>query len=157
MGYISHSEVLGSLILSFLSRHEKWDELLSNSLWILHIYIYSDVSATQYHFFLCLLLSRIPSIIMVWILMLCISFLLLIHDMSPPVVSMVGLSSSTRILVTSVEFSKAPSRSTLTRLYGFFYSLILWRQIKWCGQGVDWMQYERPRSFYRLHWAWNFM
>ena len=58
------------------------------------------------------------------ILLFCL-FFTLSYEVYPTVVSMDILNSSTRKLVTSVEFSKAPYSSTLTRLHGRFYSSIL--------------------------------
>ena len=89
--------------------HAKWGVVVSNALCSLHLYIYSNISASQQHFFLCWLLSRRPTLTMLWMILLCLSFFTLIHDASLPVVSMEMLKSSTRSLVTSVEFYKAPS------------------------------------------------
>ena len=47
------------------------------------------------------------------------SFFPLIHDTSPPVVSMDIFNLSTGKLVTTVDFSKSPYSSTLTHLHGF--------------------------------------
>ena len=57
---------------------------------------------------------------MLLMLMLFIMCFLLSHDASPPVVSMDILNSSTSKLVTSVNFSKASSPSTLTSLHGCY-------------------------------------
>ena len=59
--------------------------------------------------FLCWLLSRRPNLIMLCILILCPSLFSLRHDASPPVDSRDIFNSSTSRLVTSVEFSGAPS------------------------------------------------
>ena len=84
----------------------KWGDVLSNALCILHIYNSVDVYAAQHHLVSCLLLSRIYALTMLWMILLCISFLTLIHDASPPVLSMDIFNSSTSKLVTSVEFFK---------------------------------------------------
>ena len=54
---------------------------------------------------------------MLLIIMLSLSLFPLIHDASPPVVSMDILKSSTIRLVVSVDFSKAKYSSTLTRFH----------------------------------------
>ena len=119
MGCISHPKVLSSWVLVFWPYHEKWDEVLSNGLWSLHIWTSADVSATHHHVFACLLMSRRPALTMLWILMLCISLFQLIPDASPPLFYMDILNLPTINFVTSVYFSKAPSSPTLIRLHGW--------------------------------------
>ena len=53
-------------------------------------------------------------------LLLCFTFFLLIYRESTKVISMNILNSSSIRLVTSVEFSKEPSSSTLTCMHGCF-------------------------------------
>ena len=57
---------------------------------------------------------------MVFMILLCHSLFLLIHEASPLVFSMDILNLSTRRLVAYIQFSKAPSSSTLTYINGRF-------------------------------------
>ena len=116
MGYISHPNVLSSWMLGFLPHHEKLGEVLSNTLWILHLWTSDDVSAAQHHFVACWLLPRRPYLTILCMLLLCLSLFPLIQDASPPVVSMDILNSSTSKLVTSIDSANALSLSTLIRL-----------------------------------------
>ena len=118
MGYLSNPKVLSSWILGFLPYHTKWGDSLSNELWSFHPLTSDDFYASQHHLFACLLLSRRPDLTMLWTLLLYLSFFTLVHDTSPPVVYIDFLNSSASKLVTSVDFSKAPSSSTLTCLHG---------------------------------------
>ena len=54
-------------------------------------------------------------------LLFCISFFPIIHESSPSVVSMFILKSSTIGLVTSVQFSKAPSLLNFTNMHKCFF------------------------------------
>ena len=118
MGYISHPNVISSRMLVFLPYHTKWGGVLSNLLLILHLWTSYDVSDAQNHFFEYWLPSRRTSLTILCIIMLCISLFLLIQNEYPPVVSMDIFNSSTIKLVTFVEFSKAPSSSTLIFSHG---------------------------------------
>ena len=65
-----------------------------------------------------------------WMILLCLSFLPLIQDTPPPVVSMDILKSSTSKFVTSVEFANAISSSTLMRFHGYFSFISIVRMKK---------------------------
>ena len=126
-------------MLGFWPYHTKWGEVLSNALCSLHLWNYSDVSATQNHLFSCLLLSRMHALTMLWMILLFISFFPLRHDASPPVSSMDIFNSSTSRLVISVEFSTVPSSSTLTILHGccsLFY-VVRMKRMMWSGDRLD--------------------
>ena len=94
--------------------------MLSNALCIFHMYSAADVSAAQHHLFSFLLISISPAPAMLCMLLMCGYLFILIHEAYSPVVSVVIINYSTRMLVTSVEFSKAPSSSTLICLNGWF-------------------------------------
>ena len=102
-------------MLVLLPYHSKWGEVLSNALCILHLYNSASFSTGKHLLFPCWLLSWRPTITMLFI-----SFFLLTHDSSPPVFFMAMLNTSRRRLVTYVEFSKAPSLTTITCLHSFF-------------------------------------
>ena len=72
-------------------------------------------------------------------ILLCLSLFQLSHDASTPVVSMGIFNSSTINLVTYVEFSKALSSSTLTRLHGCcsFFNLVRMNQMMRTGDRFD--------------------
>ena len=72
-----------------------------------------------------------PSLTMLCILMLCLSLFLFSHEVFPPLVSMYILNSSIIMLVTYVEFSKAPHLSTLTHRHGClpFFNVVRMKQI----------------------------
>ena len=118
MGYISHTKVLSSWMLGFWTYHGKWGEVLSNTLWSLHLLTSADVASAQHHLFAFLLLSIRPDLTMFWMILLCISFFPLSHDLSPLLVSMDVFNSSASELVKYVEFAKAQYSSTLTCLHG---------------------------------------
>ena len=128
MGYISNPNVLIDWMIGFLPYHEKWGEVLSNTLWILHICTSVDIYDSQHHLFAFLLLSRGHDINILHMLLLCISSFKFIQYVSLPVVSTDILNSSISKLVTSVEFFKAPSSSTLTRLHGCCSLLSVFRK-----------------------------
>ena len=69
-----------------------------------------------------------------------VSFVIpLSHDASPPGVSIDIIKSSTRMLVTSIYFYKAPSSSTLTRLHGCcsFFNVVRTKRIIGTGYLLD--------------------
>ena len=72
-------------------------------------------------------------------LLLCLLLFLLRQDESPPLVSMENFNSSTNKFVTYVEFDKAPSSSTLTRLHGCcsLFSVISMEHIMRKGDCLD--------------------
>ena len=105
-------------MLGFWPYHANWGEVLSNSVWSLNLWNSAGVSASHHHFFSLWLLSRRPVLNMLCMLLVCISLFPLSQDASSPVVSMDIFNSSTIKLVTSVEFSKALSSSTLIFLHG---------------------------------------
>ena len=90
-------------------------------------------------FFVYLLLSSSPDLNIFCMLLFCISLFPLIRDASPPVVSMDILNSSTSKFVTSVEFAKAPSLSTLTRLHGCcsFFGVFRMKSMMLTGDFLD--------------------
>ena len=104
--------------------------MLSNELCIFHLYTSTGDYDAQHHLFSSWLLLIRPALTMLLMLPLCLSFFQLIHEALPPLVPMVMLKSSNRRLVTSVEFSKAPSSSYLMRLHGC-YSLFNDVRNKW--------------------------
>ena len=119
MGYISHPNVLSSWMLVFY--HTMQSEVrycLKHYL----LFIYGSLLISLLHsiIFLCLLLSRSPSLTIFWMLILCLLFLPLSQDASPPVVSMDILNSSTSKFVTYVEFFNAIYSSNIIRLHGCF-------------------------------------
>ena len=158
MGYISHPKVISSWMLGFLPCHGKWGEVLSNALCIFHLWNSADISVAQHYLFACWLISRMQDLIMLWTLMLCISFFPLSHDASPPVVSMEIFNSSTIKFVTYVEFSKAPYSSTLTRLHGCFsfFSFVRMKRMMRTGARFDAVG-NINRIVHRQQWAWKWI
>ena len=110
---LSHQRVVSAWMLGFLPYHEKWGEELYNALWSLYLWTYADVSYAKHHFCMFITVKNAYSYHILNAL-LCLSIFPLIHDAPPPVFSMYILNSSTSKLVTSVEFSNAPSSSILT-------------------------------------------
>ena len=88
--------------------------------YVFFIYIIQIIFLLHNTIVSCWLLSISPALNMLCMLLLSISLFKLIHEVYPPVASMEMLNSSTIRLVTSVEFSKVPSSSTLTGLHGWF-------------------------------------
>ena len=111
---------------SLLAYYAKWVEVLSNSLFIFYLWTSAGDSAAHHHLFSFLLLSRRPDLTILCMLLLCLSFLPLIQDAFPPVVSMNIFNSSTSKLVTSVEISRAPSSSYPISFHGCcsFFSFV---------------------------------
>ena len=107
-------------MMSLSSYNAKWCELLYNELCIFHLYNSAGVSAEQQNLLVRLLLSRRTIIIMLCMLMLCCLFFTLIHEASSLLFTTAIMNSSTWRLVTSVQFSKAPSLLTLTSMHRCF-------------------------------------
>ena len=70
---------------------------------------------------------------------LCLSLFLLIHDASPKLFSIEILKSPKIRLVTSFEFDKAPSSSTITHLHGSysFFNAVRMKRIMPTGDRLD--------------------
>ena len=151
MGYISHQNFLISWVLGFWPYHAKWGDVLSNALWILHLWTSADVSDAQNDLFSCGLLSRSFSITILCMLLLCLSIFPLRKYELPPVFS---------IYIWTIQQVSWWHLSSLTshhlhKLLSIFMVvvnssvLLVWRKL--CGQGIVWIQYRIPMAFYSLH------
>ena len=85
------------------------------------------------------LLSISTALTILWIIMLYLSFFPLIQYASTPVVSMHILNHSTSRLVKSINFSKAPSSSTLIFFHGCcsLFSIVRMKQMMLTGAHLD--------------------
>ena len=97
--------------------------MLSNALCIFHMYSAADVSAAQHHLFSCLLISISPAPAMLCMLLMCGYLFLLIHEAYSPVVSVVIINYSTRMLATSTDFSQYAILVN-SHVYTCFFSLL---------------------------------
>ena len=72
-------------------------------------------------------------------LLLCHQLFIFSHEESAIVVSMAMMNSSTRRLVTYVDFSKATSLSTLKRMNGCcsLFNVVRTKRITWTGDILD--------------------
>ena len=131
MGYISHPNVIILWMLGFLTYHAKRGEVLSNPLWIMHLWTSSYVSDAHNHFFACWLLSIRLAITILYILLLCILFFPLIQYVSPPVFYMDILNISISKFVISVEFAVCMGVVHYKELLGWIW---------WGKQGIFWIQ-----------------
>ena len=102
IGCISNPNVLSSWMLGCLPYHVKWGAIFSKAMCILHLWNSDDVSDAQHNLLSCWLLSRSPDLTILWMLLLCLSFLPLSQDASLPVFSMDIMNSSTCKFVTYV-------------------------------------------------------
>ena len=139
MGYISHPKFLISWLLDFLPYHEILGEFMSKAPFILHPWNHDELYDSHHPLFVFLLISISTDIIILWMLLLCVSFFPLSHDASPPVVSMDILNSSISKFVTYVDFSKAPSSSTLTWFHDYcsFFNVFRMKWMMWTGDRLD--------------------
>ena len=126
-------------MLRFWLYHARWGEVWSNALWILHVCNSTDVSAAHHYLFACPLLSRRPAFTIFCMLPLCLSLFPLIQDASPQVVFMDILNYLTIKLITSVEFSNAPSSSTNIHLHGccWLFSVVRMKWMIQAGNHLD--------------------
>ena len=135
---MSHPNVISSWILGLFTYHKKGGEVLSNLLCIVHPYNPSDVSAVQHNFFMLITVNKVWSnhVVYDYIVLFIISIEL--QELSTS--NFHGYSNFlTRRLVTSVEFSKAPSSLTITRLYVWvsFFNNFSMKQIILTGGCLD--------------------
>ena len=84
-------------------------------------------------------MSRRLALTILCMILLFLSFFLLIQDASPPVFSMDIFNYSIVNFVKSVEFSKAPSSSTLIHFHGCcsFFSVVRMKHIMRTGSILD--------------------